>query len=371
MVTEQFINHLYNELNKDSEKDNIFFSPFSVSMAISMVLHGSMGSTKDQLMSVLGFTTDSQLLKDQKEIFLTLNSNKSSVEMNVANSLFPEESFSLKKSYVNQLKDILDCQVQGLNYKTNYENSRKEINSWVLNKTKNKIDELIPSGCITPDTVLVLVNAIYFKGMWKDMFEKRLTQKQTFYCLDGSEKQVQMMAKKSHYMSYYDASLKVNCLELPYRGDQFSMYIFVPEERLGIKTLEKDLSVEKMNLMIDGCQREEFMLKIPKFKLEYTKMLEDTLQAIGIHDMFDASKANFKGITDVANLCISSVVHKSFIEVNEEGTEAAAATGMMMMRMCLPLPPIEITCDHPFILLITHKPSKQIIFYGKIANIGE
>jgi len=371
MATEKFINNLYNELNKESENGNIFFSPLSVSMAVSMVLHGSMENTKDQIMSVLGFTADSQFLKDQKELFLSLNSENSSVEMNVANSLFPEESFSLKKSYVDQLRDTLDCQVKGLNYKTDYENSRNEINSWVMNKTNNKIEELIPSGCITPDTVLVLVNAIYFKGMWKDMFEKHLTKKQTFYCSDGSEKQVEMMARKAHYMSNYDANLKVNCLELPYKGDKFSMFVFVPEERHGLKTLEKDLSVEKMNSMIDGCQREEFMLKVPKFKVEYTKMLEDTLQAMGIHDMFDASKANFKGITDVNNLCISNVVHKSFIEVNEEGTEAAAATGIKMVKRCLRPPTPEISCDHPFMLLITHKSSKQILFYGKIADIGE
>lgn len=370
MAPFDFTGNLYRELNKASPNGNVFFSPYSISMAMSMVLHGSEGASKDQLVKGLGFENDSDVLQHQKKLLSSLNELNEGIQLKIANKIFPDLSFSLHQTFVDQLKEAIGCQVEGVNFCKNPGPARKIINDWVESATENKIKDLMPSDSITPDTRLVLVNAIYFKGMWKDQFKKNATKPEKFYCMDGLVKNVEMMTRKAKYLNNYNRGMKTQCLQLPYKGNTFSMCIFLPDDRLGLEEVEKKLTSDKMNEMLDTCGMEEVVVKLPKFKLEYEKMLNDTLKSLGIVDIFDGGKANLKRITD-ENLLVSHVAHKAFIEVNEEGTEAAAATGVAMMKRCMPLPPLEFTCDHPFIFTIRHNSSKEMLFFGKIASLGE
>lgn len=366
-----FCGNLFWELNKNAKNDNVFFSPYSISMCLSMILHGAEGDSKTQLIKGLGFTENSDILKDQKTLFEALHDCSESIELNIANKIFPASTFSIHEKYKHQLKDSIGCQVQPMDYQKEAEFSRTGINQWVEQVTKNKIKNLLGPGTVDSLTRMVLVNAIYFKGLWSDQFEKRNTRPQDFHCMDGSVNKVQMMSRKAKYFNNYDNKLKVQCVKLPYKGNNFSMCIFLPDARFGVADIEKKLTTGKMKEMLKSCGLEEMIVKLPRFKFEYEKTLNDTLKALGIDDIFDDSKANFKGMTDEPALFVSHVAHKAFVEVNEEGTEAAAATGAVMMMRCMPMPPLEFTCDHPFIFTIQHNSTSEVLFFGKVASLVE
>jgi len=368
MSSLDFTHRLYKALNKDSEKENVFFSPYSISSALSMVLTGAKKESKEQLLLGLGFADVDQAHQHYLAVHSALSKVNESVKLTVANKIFPDASTNVKADYIRELRGAaFKCDVTALDFVKEAERSRLEINRWVSDETHEKIKDLLPEGSVDKNTVMVLANAIYFKGAWENEFDSKRTRLQKFYCADKSETDVKMMTRKAKFKSNYDRDLKLQSLEIPYKGKDISMCLFLPDSRFGLGDVEKQLNADKMNDLIDQGGVEKVVLTLPKFSVEYQKDLLDSMKALGVSDIFDSSKADLSGISDDPNLIVSSVAHKAFIEVNEEGTEAAAATAVMIFRSCMPLPPIEFTCDHPFVFTIRHNASKQILFFGKVA----
>lgn len=375
-MTSKFVDNLYKELAQETPFENIFFSPFNIMMSMSMVLYGAEGQSKAQLLKALGFPSDCDVetvLNHQKKRSEVLSHTEGEcVELNIANKMYPQISYPICVKFIEILKEALQCNVERLDFHNKPEHSRQVINEWVESETGNEIKNLIPTGKIQSDTRLILVNAIYFKGKWiEHFFDKKKTKIENFYCLDKSVNKVGMMM--SYHMLFYnrDKDLKVGCLRIPYEGNRrnFSMCIFLPDSRYGLAKVEKSLTLDTMNKMLDTAHREMVNLKLPKFKLEYQNMLVDTLKSLGIEDIFELGKADLSGITEAEDLFVSDVAHMAVIEVNEEGTVAAAAKHSICGGGAPT--PVNFTCNHPFIFIIRHDWSEEVLFYGKVAMLGQ
>jgi len=367
MSASNFCLNLYKKLIEEEKEKNIFFSPYNISLAMSMVLFGTSETSKDQLIKGLGFEDIIQLTEEVLK--LKLNQASSNSLLTTANSIFPEKTLSLKKNFCNQLKEKFDAEIKSLDYKNSPEKSRMEINNWVEEKTNGKIKEVLQQGVVTRLTKLILTSAIYFKGKWKDQFEKSATKAGHFYCQDKKVCNVKMMQKEKSFLCNYDEKLKLQCLQLPYKDNEVSMCIFLPDERYGVDDLHSNITVDQMNKMLDDCKSEKVHLKLPKFVLKYEQDLVKSFKSLGVTDLFDCTKESLKEICDENDLFISNIIHKSFVEVDEEGTEAAAATVVAISRMAF-FPPIQFNCDHPFWFLIRHNSSKTILFFGKVASLN-
>ncbi|XP_027583672.1 serpin B6-like isoform X2 [Pipra filicauda] len=254
-----------------------------------------------------------------------------------------------------------------------WEDSRKRINGWVEERTEGKIQNLLAEGVLDSLTRLVLVNAIYFKGNWEKQFNKERTAERPFQINKNETKPVQMMFKKDRFNMTYIGDLQTKILELPYVGNELSMIILLPDAiqdgSTGLERLERELTYEKL---IDWINPEmmdstEVRVSLPRFKLEENYDLKPILSCMGMPDAFDLGKADFSGMSSGNELVLSEVVHKSFVEVNEEGTEAAAATAAIMMMRCAMIVP-DFTADHPFLFFIRHNKSSSILFCGRFCS---
>ena len=287
-----------------------------------------------------------------------------------ANKLFIEKSLEILKSYRAGIQEFYDSEVTSVDYKQRTEEVREEINKWVEQKTNDKIKGLIPPGMLSSDTRLVLVNAIYFKGLWLQPFLKEETFPGTFFVAANQKVQVQMMRQEAHFKFFESKELDCQILEMPYIGSKMSMVIFLPVETDGLGSLEGKIAYDnfkKSLSTLDSSRPEEMEVFLPKFKLTQQFSLNDVLSKMGASEMFIAGKADFSGIT-ADSLYVSQVVHKAFIEVNEEGTEAAAATGIGVNA--LSLKPM-FNADHPFLFFIRHNDTGAILFMGRLLKPSE
>lgn len=244
----------------------------------------------------------------------------------------------------------------------NREKARNEINKWVEDRTNQKIKELIQKGDLTSLTRLVLVNAIYFKGKWKYTFNKKETKEIPFFVDEKRTSKVPMMHQVNDFNYYEDKDLQA--IELPYSGDELSMIVILPKERT-LSKLEKNLNYTLLDKISTNMAKEKIEVYFPKFKIEKRYILNEPLIKLGMSDAFDDMLADFSGMTGSRDLYISKVIHQSFIEVNEEGTEAAAATAVIMSGKSISLGPKIFKADHPFLFFIIHKPTNTILFMGR------
>lgn len=247
------------------------------------------------------------------------------------------------------------------------EEARNVINSWVEEKTRDKIKELIPTGSITDLTRLILVNAVYFKGNWKDMFRVEDTKKEDFTMLDGTKAKVDMMTRKGKYNFAVSNDLRCTILMMPYKGDRLSMLIYLSNDPAEFNKLEaKFTSLDPANFQV---MEREFIVALPKFKMETThEDLVSNLKELGLIDIFDPAKADLSGISGSKDLHVSDIVQKAFIEVNEEGSEAAAATAMVMKALMMPAPPKKFYCNRPFLFAIRDNQTGMMLFAGRVVN---
>ena len=361
--------NLVHQLGQDKETENIFISPHSISTAMSMVLLGSRNDSQQQLLkNFFPGVSENDVHKANGEIHKALIAAKDGVTLDVASSMFPESTYSILQEFSAQMSDHYKVQVQLMDYKQNAEESRKKINAWVESKTNEKIKDLLVSGTLTPRTKLVIANAVYFKGNWAKKFDSQLTTDDDFHLNTSDNKKVKMMKKKAKFPFYMDKEMKA--VELDYDGDQVSMIVILPNEFLGLKSILSNLTPEKMELMAkEFTSNEDIVVKMPKLKIEYDADLVESFQALGVTDIFDEKRADLSGISGVADLYVTKVAHKAFIEINEEGTEAAAATAVVMMRRMAFLPPMEFVCNQPFLFIIKHKPSGVPLFLGKVCTV--
>lgn len=366
-----FALELFQTLNESSPTGNIFFSPFSISSALAMVILGAKGSTAAQLSKTFHFDS----VEDIHSRFQSLNAEVSkrgaSHTLKLANRLYGEKTYNFLPEYLASTQKMYGADLAPVDFLHASEDARKEINQWVKGQTEGKIPELLSVGVVDSMTKLVLVNAIYFKGMWEEKFMTEDTTDAPFRLSKKDTKTVKMMYQKKKFPFGYISDLKCKVLEMPYQGGELSMVILLPkdieDESTGLKKIEKQITLEKL---LEWTKREnlEFIdvhVKLPRFKIEESYTLNSNLGRLGVQDLFSSSKADLSGMSGSRDLFISKIVHKSFVEVNEEGTEAAAATGGIA-TFCMLLPEEEFTVDHPFIFFIRHNPTSNVLFLGRV-----
>ncbi|KAJ6664471.1 hypothetical protein lerEdw1_007128 [Lerista edwardsae] len=305
-----------------------------------------------------------------KELISEINKPDTKYLLRLANWLFGEMSYDFLASFTDSCQKFYHANLEKLNFCAKAEESRKHINAWVEEKTEGKIQDLLAPGLINSLTKLILVNAIYFKGNWADQFCKDHTKEKPFKISKNETKMVQMMYKKAKFNMAYTSDHHTKILEVPYVDNELSMIILLPDEiednSTGLEKLEREMTYEKLMDWINPEMMDltEVELSLPKFKLEEKYDLKPVLRSLGMTEAFDKGKADFSGMSSNKDLFLSEVVHKSFVEVNEEGTEAAAATAAIIVPKCFIFAP-RFTVDHPFLFFIRHNKTKSILFYGR------
>ncbi|KAJ3654868.1 hypothetical protein Zmor_014023 [Zophobas morio] len=365
----QFTINLYNALNETSS-GNIIFSTISLHAVLSMAYQGARGTTAEKFASTLKIP-EAKIATEGYNTVMNRLSSIPNVTLLMANKVYLMEGHKLLPEFSDVVTKNFRSEVQLLNFGAS-ETAAATINAWVEEKTKDKIKGLIDKRNLDESTRLVLVNAIYFKGSWMHKFDKEDTKTEPFYLNDVDSVDVEIMhiTRKYHYTSAKELGAQI--LELPYANDNVSMVIVLPFKKDGIAELEKQLAGVNLTDITYKMRYVEVTVALPKFKIEQTIDLEDSLTKLGLGEIFNPSAANFSGmISSKEPLYVSKVVQKAFIEVNEEGAEAAAATGMVIMTESLVMGPnIYFTADHPFILMLLEKSSGKpnILFTGKIIN---
>ncbi len=347
---------------------NLFCSPYSISTALALTAGGARGETEKQMAAALHFSLDrSRLHPAFAELQATLNKIQKSghVQLNVANSLWPHKQHPFLADYLNLTRRCYGVEITAMDYAHAADAAGATINRWVEAQTHDKIKNIIPSGTLDALTKLVLVNAIYFKGNWAHPFEKSATQPAPFK-LAGDKTVAAPLMGQSREFRYAKAG-GVQLLELPYAGDELSMLILLPEQAEGLAELEKQLTVATVREWTRQLRPREVHVFLPRFKMTAQFELSRALTALGMRDAFGGT-ADFSGMDGRRDLFISAILHKAFVDVNEEGTEAAAATVVMMRELAMMEPPPTFRADHPFLFLIREKSTGSILFLGRVAD---
>ncbi|NLO42940.1 MAG: serpin family protein [Bacteroidales bacterium] len=331
---------------------NYMFSPFSVKMALAMAAVGADGRTRDEILDTLKIEDMEEFNEFSKQIIKEYSENEK-VKLNIANSLWLNTDYYKNVDFEDSFKNTVSNYYDADSEKVNNTNAVETVNNWVKNKTNDKITELISDS----DFLAYIVNAIYFKGEWAVQFQERATKKAEFTDRNGKKTEIDFM-NMTGYFDYYEDSY-VQMLKLPYKDRKTSMYIAIPAGR----AMDLDKRIEKM-------ESKRVQIRLPKFKTEFSLELIDTLSQMGIKTAFNPDKADFKNMfTDTSdNICISDVIHKTFINVDENGTEAAAVTGVGMAGSGMPTePPIIFNANKPFTYFIRDDINEEILFMGEYA----
>uniref|UniRef100_A0A5F5PNC6 Serpin B10 n=3 Tax=Equus TaxID=9789 RepID=A0A5F5PNC6_HORSE len=387
----QFALEFSKKLAESAEGKNIFFSPWGISTSLAMVYLGAKGTTAAQMAQVLQFNRDQDIksfhesekkmkmefnLVKVEEIhsnFQTLiseiNNCSNAYILKTANRVYAEKTHPFLIKYLEDMKTYFGAEPQSVNFLEASGRVRKEINSWVESQTEGKILNLLPDDSVDPTTKMVLVNALYFKGIWEQQFLVQDTTEKPFRINKTTSKPVQMMSMKQKLQVFHVENPQVIGLQLYYENRDLSLLILLPEDVGGLAQLEKAITYEKLSewTSADMMELYDVQLHLPKFKLEESYDLKSTLSNMGMSDAFNPSKADFSGMSMDRNLFLSQVFHKSFVEINEQGTEAAAGTASEMV-LRIRLPSIEFNADHPFLFFIRHNKTNSILFYGRFCS---
>ena len=370
----QFAFDIYQQLQ--SQPGNLFYSPYSISSALAMTYAGAEGSTAEEMASVLRFMLDQENLHpafnalDQKfdslaELEIPQDQGDP-FQLNIANAIWGQQDFHFEDDFLDLLAENYGAGLRLLDYVSQPEESRLAINEWVSDETKEKIQDLIPQGGIDSDTRLVLSNAIYFKATWLKPFNENLTEEGMFYGLEGEEILAQMMKTGQDASFRYLKEDGYQVVELPYIGNQVSMLVVVPDQGK-FEEYEAQFSIEELNHIVDSLNYSPLELTFPKFEFETEISLASTLATMGMPTAL-SDAADFSGMTGAKDLFISDVFHKAFVSVDEEGTEAAAATAVEMSLTSMPESPLELTVDRPFLFLIREHDTGTVLFMGRVVN---
>ncbi|XP_015230466.1 PREDICTED: leukocyte elastase inhibitor-like [Cyprinodon variegatus] len=361
---------LFRKLSEDDNTSNIFFSPFSISAALATVMLGAKTNTATQMSECLK-TQDCQndFHIQFAKLLNELNRPDTRFLLSVANRLYGEQSYHFIQEFITQTKTHYHSELESVDFKTCWDEVRVKINSWVEEQTQGKIKDIVSEGMVNNNTKMVLVNAIYFKGNWNKAFPKSSTCKAEFKLNKNETRSVQMMEQSSNFNLAFIPEVKCQVLEMPYKGMEMSMLIFLPEEieddTTGLEKLESLLTYEKFLewTQPDDMESCEIDVRLPQFKMEETYNLNEVLRSLGMVDAFEESTCDFSGMSSNKGLFLSKVCHKAFVEVNEEGTEAAAATAGIMAD-CASF----FNADHPFLFFIRHNPTMCILFAGRFCS---
>jgi serpin B len=360
----QFALDLYSRYK--SKDENIFFSPYSISSALAMTYEGARGQTADEIQRVFHFSSDKDKMRsDFLNVYNELNKADKPYKLTTANALWAQKDYPFIQDYFNTVEKYYDGKVTNLDFRLETENSRKTINAWVENKTNDRIKNLIPKGALDPVTRMVLTNAIYFKANWSQQFNNQTTYDQEFKLSSGANTTVKMMHETGNFN--YGETNDLQILEIPYLGDDISMLILLPKGN-SLSKLENSLSTDNLANWKKSMNYTEVQLSLPKFKFETGYLMSNDLKEMGMPTAFSAN-ADFTGMSQTHELFISEVIHKTFVEVSESGTEAAAATAVIVAGTGYPEhQPKIFDADHPFIFLIQQKDTGNILFIGRVFN---
>lgn len=344
---------------------NILFSPYSISTALSMVYEGAGGETADEIEDVFHFIEEpSERRPAIASIYESLNGKNREYELHTANALWMQEDYPILEDYVDAVVNYYSGEANSMDFSGAPEESRVTINDWVEEKTNDRIKDLFPPNSINPDVVLVLTNAIYFKGDWLIKFDEESTSRELFHVSPTEGVEVDMMGLQGERFNYTETD-EMQILELPYTGKDVSMILILPNEG-NMADVESTLSCDELGVLTEGLEESVVAVYLPRFKLETKYFMKEDLIEMGMPIAFTPS-ADFTGIAELDGLFIDKVIHQAFIEVNEEGTEAAAATGVVIPRGATQ--PNEVfRADHPFIFVIQDRVTGAILFMGRIAN---
>jgi len=368
-----FAFELYQALK--GEEGNLFYSPYSISVALAMTYSGARNETAEQMADTLQFLLEQERLHPA---FNWLDAELASrgegaqgkddegFRLNVVNAIWGQKDYSFLPAFLDVLAENYGAGLRILDFITETEKSRVTINDWVSDQTEGRIEDLIPQGMITWLTRLVLTNAIYFNAAWEYPFDEDVTADGPFYLPDGGQVIVPMM-KQTESFGYTEGEA-YQAVELLYDGEELSMVILLPEAG-NFEAFEKNLEAQVSDI-ISGLQLTEVALTMPQFEFDSEFSLKDTLADMGMPIAFSGA-ADFSGMTGNPELFISEVVHKAFVAVDEAGTEAAAATAVIMEYSAVPEPFVEVTIDRPFIFLIRDIETGAILFVGRVMNPGE
>ena len=370
----EFSFDMYRQLISGS--DNVFFSPYSIAIALGMAYEGARGETAEEMLDVINLPDDDQSRREMMRSLQTLlNPGNAPYDLSTANSYWLRIGEALNDSYRSTIENDYRAHGQQLNFAGDPSGSADTINNWVESETNGKIKNLISPSMITPLTYLILTNAIYFKSDWKWQFDPEATEEDEYHLSNGGKVTADMMNMCDEELDHnYAENDEVQILQLPYKGEALSMYILLPREN-DISSLENDLNNEYLDDLKSRMYGEWMDIYLPRFKFEDKYDLNEYLKDMGMEKAFDPERADFGGIKESgkSQLYISKVIHQSFVEVNEEGTEAAAATavieeeGASLFGDSEP-EPVVFRADHPFIFLIEHKETGQILLMGKVED---
>lgn len=361
----KFAIDIFKALNVEDADKNIFISPMSISSALAMAYNGAEGSTKEAMENALGFSgIDRVLVKESfKNLYAYLKKVDKKIDLNIANSIWIKKGEKINNDYIKNTEKNFDARVSELDFSD--PGSVDVINKWIKKETNGKIEKMLDSP-IDPLIVMYLVNAIYFKGEWSEPFNPNITKDWTFHQYGGGEQTVKMMSRKDSYKFLQSRDFKA--VRLPYGNGNTSMSIILPDEGVDINEFIDNLDRDTWYDIRGTMRGDEVEVKIPRFTMEYgIKSLNDSLKSLGMEVAFSET-ADFSGIRDY--VCISEVLHKAIIEVNEEGSTAAASAVAAMTPAAAPVKePLTFIADRPFIFLITEDTTGTILFMGKVLSI--
>jgi serpin B len=368
-----FAFNLYQELRK--KEGNLFYSPYSISVALAMTYAGARGDTAEEMAATLQFLLEQDRLHPAFNwLDAELDSRGEGAQgkdgegfrLNIVNAIWGQKDYGFLSTFLDVLAENYGAGLRILDFVTEPEKSRVTINEWVSDQTEDRIKDLIPQGAIDALTRLVLTNAIYFNAAWKYPFDEDMTADGPFYLLDGGQVTVPMMQQMQSF-GYTDGE-GYQAVELLYDGDELSMVILLPASG-NFEAFEEGLEAQQISDIISDLQLAQVTLTMPKFEFDSEFSLKDTLAEMGMPAAFSEA-ADFSGMTGTRDLCISAVLHKAFVSVDEAGTEAAAATAVIVGETAVPGQSVEVTVNRPFIFLIRDIETGSILFVGRVLNPG-
>lgn len=350
--------------NLAAEPGNLFFSPFSISAALSMTLAGAEADTETEMASVLGVANESAWHPALGALINDLNgAHNRGYTLHVANRIFGQQDYPFETDFLAVCEDDYGAPLESVDY-GDPETARTTVNTWVEDQTNDRIEDLLPSGSVTVDTRLVLANAIYFLGDWAEQFDPANTREDTFRLADGSSVQTDLMwqTDADYELSWFTGG---SAIRLPYQDDEVSMIVMLPDEDDGLPALEARLAAEFED-WVDGLNPSEVTLALPKLEMSWELELSTALKALGMPLAFDAGLADFSGIAGgLEPLWIDGVYHKAFVSIDEVGTEAAAATGVVITTESAPP---SFVVDHPYLFVIRDDLTGSVLFVGRVED---
>jgi serpin B len=367
-----FAMDLYTRLTEQDK--NIFYSPYSISTALAMTYGGARGETASQMAGALHFTMVQEKTHPAfGELIKDLNTgggrgDRRMFELVVANAIWCQTGYPFQPDFQDLVKTHYGAGLNEVDFAKATEQARQTINAWVARQTKDKIKDLIARGMLDAMTRMVLTNAIYFKSNWAEQFTKRATRDQPFHLAAGGDVTVPMMHQVQR-MGYMEGD-GFQLVEIPYVGHQLSMLVMLPRKTSGLPEFERTLTADTLDQWLKAVRNRRVDLFLPRFKTTSQFNLSKVLKAMGMRDAFSPSAADFSGMTTAQKLFISEVIHKAYVDVNEEGTEAAAATAVVMKTTGMPRPeePVVFRADRPFVFIIRHRQTGSILFVGRLVN---